>query len=120
MRLDFHRDIYLPAPLVAEVRAVNFSRLVYTRHAAEAALHDGLRPHELPVSLALDAWTIVHVETWFRRASGVLVRRALPSRPGWDLVLAVSLPDCRVKTVWLNRADDNHRTLDRARYVPAP
>jgi hypothetical protein len=42
------------------------------------------------------------------------------SNPRLHLVLAISVPDCRVKTVWINRADDNHRTLDRAKYVSAP
>jgi hypothetical protein len=119
MKLDFHRDIYLPATLVAQVRAVNYSRLTYTRHAAEAALADGLRPHQLPVSLAFDEWVLVHVETWAGRPTGVLVRRALACNPRLHLVMAVSVPDCRVKTVWLNRADDNHRTLDRTKYVAA-
>ena len=120
MRLDFHRDIYLPASLVAQVASVNYSRLVYTRHALEAALEDGVRSHELPPSLVFSEWVLVHVETWHHRPSGVLLRRPLPATPSRHLVLAVSVPDCRVKTVWVNRADDNHRTLDRSRYVPAP
>jgi len=120
VRLDFHRDIYLPAELVAHVRAVNYSRLVYTRHALGAALEDGLRHTDLPLSLCLDDWTLVHVETWHGRPTGILVRRPVISSPRLHLVLAVGVPDCRVKTVWVNRADDNHRTLDRKKYVSAP
>lgn len=120
MRLDFHRDIYLPASIVAEVQAVNFSRLFYTRHAAAEAMADGLDAHQLPLALSLDDCRLVVVETWSGRPTGILVRRALVSRPGWDIVLAISVPDCRVKTVWLNRAGDNHRTLDRKKYVAAP
>lgn len=120
MRLDFHRDIYLPVELIAQVRAVNYSRLSYSKHAAGAAMDDGLRPADLPLSLSLDEWTVVHIETWSCRPTGVLLRRPLAARPHLHLVIAVSVPDCRVKTVWVNRADDNHCTLDRARYVPAP
>jgi hypothetical protein len=120
VKLDFHRDIYLPADLVAQVRAVNYSRLDYSMHAVREAEADGLRAHELPRALSLDDWGIIHVETWSGRATGVLVRRTLLSRPGWDLVLAVSVPDCRVKTVWLNETTDRHRSLDRKRYVAKP
>lgn len=120
MRLDFHRDIYLPASLVAQVAAVNYSRLTYTRHSLTAALEDGIQAHELPHSLSFPEWLLVAVETWHGRPSGVLLRRPLAATPSRHLVLAVSIPDCRVKTVWVNRAHDNHRTLDRSRYVPAP
>lgn len=120
MKLDFHRDIYLPADLVTQVKAVNFSRLVYTQHALGAAAEDGIQPHELPRSLVFADWSLVHVETWSQRPIGVLLRRPLVTRPSLHMVIAISVPDCRVKTVWTNRASDTHKTLDRARYVPAP
>jgi len=120
MRLEFHKDLYLPDSLLAAVRAVNFSHLFYTAHARKAAVEDRIPPHELPVSLSLADWTVVIVETFHTRPSGVLIRRPMTFNPDLHLVMAITVPVCRVKTVWVNHSRDNHRTLDRKKYVAGP
>jgi hypothetical protein len=120
LKLVFHRDVYLPASLVTEVRSMDYARLNYSRHAIREALEDGLGAQDLPQGLRLDDWVLIHVETWSGAPSGILVRRPLPRNPRLHIVLAVSFPRGDVKTVWVNRADDNHRTLDRTKYVSAP
>jgi len=116
----YHRDIYLPADLVAAVQCHDFAMLRYGKHARFAALDDCVPPRELPRSLLLADWALIQVETTAGRASGILVRRPMQCDPRLHLVLAIGVPDMLVRTVWVNRADDNHRSLDRKKYVQAP
>jgi hypothetical protein len=116
----YHRDIYLPPALVAAVQRHDFAMLRYGKHATAAALDDCVPPRELPRSLLLADWRLIHVETTADRPSGILVRRPMQCDPRLHVVLAIGVPDMLVRTVWVNRANDHHRTLDRARYVPRP
>jgi hypothetical protein len=117
---EYHKDVFLPPSLLAAVATLDFSLLHYSRHARLAALEDCVQVHELPRSLALSDWTVVKVETIAGRVSGLLIRRPRTADPRLHIVLAIAAPDMVVRTVWINRASDNHRTLDRKKYVPAP
>jgi len=116
----YHRDIYLPPALVAAVAVHDFAMLRYGKHATAAALDDCVPPRELPRSLLLADWRLIHVETTADRPSGILVRRPMQVDPRLHLVLAIGVPDMLVRTVWVNRANDNHRSLDRKKYVQGP
>lgn len=117
---EYHKDVFLPPSLVAAVAAIDFSMIHYSRHALVAAAEDGVQAHELPHSLTLADWTLVKVETVDGRVRGLLLRRPRPANPRLHLVIAVAVPDMVVRTVWVNRANDNHRSLDRTKYVQAP
>lgn len=86
--------------------------LRYSRHALNAADHDGLK--RLPTTLPDGVW-VVEIEVFNGTAVKWVVRMA-SELPNEDLVLAV-LPDGFVKTVWLNHRLDSHRTLDITRYA---
>jgi len=117
---EYHKDVFLPPSLLAAVATLDFSLLHYSRHARLAALEDCVQVHELPRSLTLADWTVVKVETVAGRVSGLLIRRPLTADPRLHIVLAIAVPDMVVRTVWVNRANDNHKSLDRARYVQRP
>jgi hypothetical protein len=117
---EYHKDVFLPPSLVAAVATLDFSMVNYSRHALVAAAEDGVQAHELPRSLALSDWTLVKVETVAGRVRGLLLRRPRAADPRLHLVIAIAVPDMVVRTVWVNRANDNHRTLDRTKYVQAP
>jgi hypothetical protein len=117
---EYHRDVFLPPALVAAVAIHDFAMLHYGKHARAAALEDRVPPRELPRSLLLADWTLVKVETISGRPSGILIRRPMQVDPRLHLVLAIGVPDMLVRTVWVNRADDNHRSLDRKKYVQGP
>lgn len=108
----YHVDVYFPPHLKMPVEG---QPLWYSMHAIRAAEFDGLDQARLPATLPPHRVIEVEVD---RRTSVVtkwIVRAPLPGRYD-DLVMAIT-SDYRVKTTWVNRRDDHHRTLDRSRYV---
>lgn len=104
----FHEAIGFPQAVEAQGLPC---RLRYGAHAQQEALKDGVEdlPYELP------SWyRVVEVEVVDGKVSKWVVRTALDQDR--DLVLVV-VADGFVKTVWTNRADDNHTTLRRSRYT---
>jgi hypothetical protein len=131
----YHSDVYMPEEIRALVPATLSLR--YTRHAEEAAADETAYTTRygalvLPKRLELAQTRLVEVDAFRDRhrrlhAGKVLVRRTYDARwGGVDLVLAIQI--CHglyhgldiiglVRTVWLNKCSDNHRTLRRDAYV---
>lgn len=111
----YHADVYLPAT-VAQVPE-HPVKLMYGPHARAAARVDryGDLSRCLPLYLDYATCQLVEVETDDR---GRVLKRVvrLPVGDGLDLVIAVGY-DGFVRTVWGNRHDDIHRSLNRKRYV---
>lgn len=110
----YHADIRLPDGFRLPNQVVN---LYWTRHASRARLND--RYGEIPQIPVIDLGqcNVVEVAIEGRKVCKVVVRT--PFDTFNDLVL-VLIPDrgaWTVKTVWFNRANDSHATLDRSRYV---
>ncbi len=113
----FHKDVYAPS-LLFKPPGVLFLR--YSRHALSAAHEDryGDLTRHLRPKLYVDRDDIVEVEC---EVTGRIVKRVIRRQVDdhLDLVWVVKA-DGFVKTVWGNRHDDRHPTLDRRKYVQPP
>jgi hypothetical protein len=91
--------------------------LSYSKHAERAANDDRYAPIETPLFLDTNAPStqVIEVETDSNNKATKIVYR-IPYSLEFDLCLAVSIRDWRVKTVWLNESEDCHRTVDLSRY----
>lgn len=94
-------------------------KLRYSRHAIEEAARDRHADLSAVIPPFIDTSKSQLVEVLFDklRQPRKMVYRT-PSEWGLDLVLTVYVDayPWRVATVWANRRDDQHRTLDARRY----
>lgn len=108
----YHADLGIPSSA-----QTNFGQMLldYSGHALSAAQDDRYgNIINLPRSLDTSTAQVIEVETDGRKTTKVLYR--IPYSDEFDLMLAV-IPDRRfVKTVWLNRNDDKHETLQDWKY----
>lgn len=106
----YHYKIGFPKEVVLIYGILN---LKYSEHAKRESREDRYGAITLPDSLNTAAVKLIEAEV----DGGVMVkgvyRAALNDLN--DLVLVV-MRDGFVRTVWKNRKNDQHRTLDRARY----
>lgn len=109
----YHFQVGIPKELVYKFGIFN---LVYSQHAMEQAKQDRYGFVRLPQTLDTNTAKVIEIETDMNDKVTKVVYRVPYSREN-DLVLVV-MPDRQfVKTVWLNRKNDLHRTLDRAKYT---
>lgn len=81
----------------------------YSHHAIEASADDRYGKIELPDSFNLSRMELVELEVVNNRPFKAVVRMHYDYRN--DLVVVILLETFVVKSVWLNRKSDNHRTL---------
>ena len=97
--------------------------LVDDRYLSEAVA-DGREEHPgrfnapdlLPKSLTVDKGQVIELEVVGGKVVKAVVRQ--PATKGFDIVLAF-IPEAlcaRIKTLWLNRKSDQHKTLNAAAY----
>lgn len=110
----YHKDIYLPKIAFRSIDIV----LNYTYHAIEAADNDRYGQIELPETINFSLMEVVEMEFVDGKLYKAVVRTHHDQKH--DLALVVLIDGFRVKTVWLNRKDDKHQTLDHSKYVAAP
>lgn len=113
----YHTDLGLPAGFRLPNRAVELS---YTHHAREAATDD--RYGDIPLVPVLNLAHVRTIEVGMEgeRVAKVVVRAELDDDFDIVFVLIPCRGPWRVKTVWLNEANDTHKTLNRSRYtIPA-
>ena len=106
----YHKDIYLPKVELPGIDVV----LNYTYHALDAARNDRYGTIELPETINFGLVQLIELEVVDGKPFKAVIRQHHDSRN--DLVIVVLLNGYRVKTVWLNRKNDRHRTLDRSKY----
>lgn len=113
--MKYHIELGIPEDVETQFGAM---LLDYSPHALQAAQDDRYGTINLPRVLDTSKARVIEVETDGRKTRKVLYR--IPHDPEHDLLLAID-PDRRyVKTVWLNRNDDIHGTLDPSKYdIPA-
>lgn len=114
----YHAEVYAPSMLF-DVNSI--LRLKYTKHALAAAAADryGISNSDLPRILDLGDpdLSIIEVALLPHRQKKYTVRYPLPNNI--DLVLVV-VDDGWVRTLWGNRRNDTHDTLNRKKYVQPP
>lgn len=106
----YHKDIYMPKLPMPN----GIFKLEYSEHAKREAFRDRYGAIRLPSQLITQDATIIEVEVINRKPTKILYR--LPYDINHDIMLAVKPGEWFVKTVWINRKSDNHRTLDRSKY----
>lgn len=103
-----------PARIEKTAPLFNNLRLRYTKHALDEARSDryGNVAASLPTMTDLRTFEVVETE----ENDGVPVKAVMRNAVtvSLDLVLVV-LRDGTVKTVWINEAKDNHKTLNKER-----
>jgi hypothetical protein len=98
----YNEQVYLP-----ELNWKNVDmQLRYSPHAYQEAEKDGI---ELPDFINLSQVDIVEMEVANGKVFKLLARQ--PYDGEWDMVHVILLRGMLVKTVWINRRDDNHKTL---------
>lgn len=109
----YHKNIGFPKSLnLLDLYNLNVQ---YSNHAKTASNDDRYGAIEVKKSVSFSKQEIVEVETHDnKRASKIVVR--IPYSSECDLVMAIQMDDTLVKTVWLNKKTDAHRTLDRTKY----
>lgn len=110
----YHTDIGLPE----RARGLQFAALLsYTQHARQAARDDRYGPIDLPQVFDSRNATLIEVGLVGEEVTKAVYRQ--PYDRQHDLCLVLNLKANKVITVWLNRNDDHHRTLDEGKYARA-
>lgn len=110
----YHKDLGFPNTLVMP-SGVMF--LEYSNHALRASKNDRYTDSiHLPKAVTIDFSKIVEVETPDNINVTKIVLRIKYSTQ-CDLCLVILPETFVVKTVWLNRNDDTHFTLDVTKYT---
>jgi len=115
----YHRDVGFPKNWV-ELLPRNFRptniKLTYGSHARKEALSDKYGSIELPQTLAFnkDALYLFEIEIKDGKVVKLGVRKSHDELN--DLIIIFQPNDGFVRTVWLNRKEDSHKTLDTSKY----
>ena len=95
-------------------------RLVYSEHAKQAASNDRYGAVPLYGEIEFAPAEIIEVEYVDRKPVKAVCRIPSEDYSHLDIVLVLNAPDLGqnaiVRTVWYNRRNDNHRTLNRHLY----
>lgn len=110
----YHSSIHIPAQIL-EALPTGAIKLNYSFHAIQSSKNDRYGNFSLPTSIEISNKDIVEVEVFNNKPVKMVVRKSFTS--SHDLVLVVLPESGFVKTTWLNSRFDNHRTLDRSKYV---
>jgi len=107
----YNKAVYLPKLNIPD-RDIP---LEYTYHAKEAALTDRFGIIILPESINLKNCDIIEIEIKNSDIVKMVVRTSY--NEDYDITLVISFTSGKVKTVWLNRKDDLHNTLNKSNYI---
>ena len=110
--MKFHKDIYLPP----EVTKLSFSCLLkYTRHALNEAQSDRYGTIDLPA--VFDTRTAEPIDATIREGKVQRVLYRMDYDQDKDLCMVIEPHSRTAVTVWLNEKNDEHKTLDKSKYV---
>lgn len=124
----YHRDIYFPAWFEPERYQQGTLRPEYSGHARIAAAEDRYGPLELPERIGLGRFSVIEMRAQGQHVTALVIRgphtpgRGEGHTPGLDICLVLKRGGrgWGCATVWANERNDEHRTLNRALYEPAP
>jgi len=115
----YHKDIGFPEAVEQALNSAKEKgtriKLWYGKHAYRAAHSDRYGTINLPKRIAVAEAEAVEVEVVENVLTKVVFRVHYDEIH--DLAVVVMLKDGFVKTVWLNRKDDQHRTLNTSKYT---
>lgn len=111
----YHRDIGFPT-VVESLFGKRFT-FRFTHHAKWACLNDHYGVITPPAAVVVEKGQVIEADTDGAAVYKIVIR--IPHTTDFDLCMAV-MPnlngDSLVKTCWLNRVSDQHRTLDKSKY----
>ena len=110
----YHVDIGLPEGVQQPSEA---HPLVYSQHAKHEAGREAARGHVIELPHQLPAYRLVEVQILGHVAVKWVVRVRVNDTQDLVLVLQNNEAHYLVRTVWVNEASDNHKTLDRSKYA---
>lgn len=105
----YHRDIGFPSQVAIPAGTM---RVAYTKHAINAAQNDRYGAAQLPATIHYDVAQVFEVEISGNTCTKICVRLPYDDKRDLCVVLRGNL----VVTVWFNRRNDSHKTLDASRY----
>ncbi|QOI67595.1 hypothetical protein SEA_BEUFFERT_227 [Streptomyces phage Beuffert] len=114
--LLYHFEIGLPEDFQKPEQRV---RINYGRHARKEAFQDRYGRIQLPNFITLANFQVIEVGMVNGQVSKILFRGKLDDMRDLCIVLIprVDNQPWFCKTVWVNKNDDKHKTLNRDRYV---
>lgn len=117
----YHNKIFVPANITKRIQFIlgKVIPLTYSGHAINAAQDDRYGTIDLPKAIAIESVSqVFEIET---DSAGLIVKMGIrvPHDSINDLVIILSVNTQTVKTVWLNRKSDAHKSLDRNKYQAA-
>ena len=107
----YHKDIGLP--IAASKFRIGNIPLVYSLHAMFEAKKDRYDVINLPKMLDTNSATVIELEIKNKRINKIVFR--VNYSAVFDLVVVLS-SSMYVKTVWLNKKTDQHKTLNKTLY----
>lgn len=115
----YHRDIFIPAG-VKNALPIGRYNLLLSNHAKHASSSDRYGEITIPEFITIKLEDIFEVEVVGNRVTKFVVRSAYNAKHDICIVIVPTTPvEGRVKTVWLNKKSDNHKTLDKNKYCGA-
>ena len=107
----YHKLVFLP-----KINKIDADYpCVYTQHARESALTDKYGLIILPKTYNIAKSDIIELEIKNNDINKLVIRIGYNDK--YDLILVISFYTGMIKTVWLNKKDDNHYTLDKNKYI---
>lgn len=111
----YHFEVGFPKGVEKNLKKIGtVNNIEYLFHAKKAAMNDRYGIIELPDTLNVAKSKIIEVEVLNNRVTKMVFRTAYDNK--FDIVVVMNLPDLSVRTIWLNKRSDKHRTLDRSKY----
>ena len=112
----YHKDVFLPRRIKSCV-PVGSKRLVWTDHAKRAT-NDRYGQITIIEWLDFGKCEIIEVEHYSTGIAKLVLRAPDLTSKGKDVIFVVLPRDGAfvVKSVWINLADDTHKTLNRSMY----
>jgi hypothetical protein len=108
----YNQQVYMPK---LNWKDVDY-QIRYTNHAQTEAAADGIASSELPKHINFSKVEIVEMEVANGKPFKVLTRQPLDWE--YDIVHVILLNELLVKTIWLNKRSDTHKTLkNRSEFV---
>lgn len=107
----YHFELGFPKGLKTKFGVVP---VTYTRHAKQASMNDRYGRIDLPKTINTSKAKAIEVEIKKGAVTKIVYRTKYNTE--CDLIMVMSR-DCSIRTVWLNKREDKHTTLDESKYV---
>lgn len=113
----FHKDIGFPDNINMPDGFHPVMNLTYSEHAKKAATDDRYGEMHLPHRVDIRKAETVEIGVVGRTVTKLVLRFSYSRERGLDIIMVIKPESGFVKTVWFNETKDQHKTLDRSKYM---